>query len=34
VESHIRRIYKRQKGNPRDLLGQIVDIQNDEKLVF
>jgi hypothetical protein len=34
VESHIRRIYKRQKNNPEGLLGQVVDIQNEEKIVF
>ena len=34
MESYIIRIYKRHKNNPEGLLGQVVDIQNDEKLVF
>ncbi len=34
MESYIIRIYKRQKNNPEGLLGQVVDIQKDEKLVF
>jgi hypothetical protein len=34
VESYIVRIYRRQKNDTEGLLGQVVDIQTEEKLVF
>ena len=34
MESYIIRIYRRQKNDPEGVLGQVVDIQTDEKLVF
>jgi hypothetical protein len=34
VESYIVRIYRRDEDSQKGLLGQVVDIQNDEELVF
>ncbi len=34
MESYIIRIYRRDEGGRESVLGQVVDIQTDEKLVF
>ena len=34
MESYIIRIYKRQKDDPEELLGQVLDIQTDKNLPF
>jgi hypothetical protein len=34
MESYIIRVYRRDEENQEGILGQVVDIQTDEKLVF